>query len=443
MEYIRIKAVTEEDFDQVITSAGGSRILEEGSADYRLNEAIIELKLVCEEGFEKTDRQRKLANLFRETQPNRPVVLIDPESLKEADSRNYYRIVEVPIKNACKKASKQLQITAERCAQPSVRVLVILNVGYTLLSPDEFKDVCFKCVRNDTSGVDWLICGGIYFYSDKFDSYVIERFEDFPINLSRSFPSHTALGDAWGSFLDKLMTEAIRNPTPFTDGRMPVIDLLFELEGIRYIKPAPGMPQSTFWPGGVAPRENTSGINTCPPVARTFPSLSDHEWKRFKEAMPSAARLKAKYRDWLKSCPDEVLESTDPLKPLVFVEVKLKDFARWVKKRKAHWQFSDIAEFSSEVLHQRALSLFKGAKDKEQTQIIPLDYIQLIVNEVGNDKANDFASIYYVSEVPGFERKEPLVENAKLFFEYGMAVAASYAIKRKANTVLFTKVRIR
>lgn len=443
MEYIRIKAVTEGDFDQVITSAGGSRILEEGSADYRLNEAIIELKLVREEGFDKTERQRKLANLFREAQPNRPVVLIDPKSLKEADSKDYYRLVEVPIKNACKKASKQLQITAERYSQRSVRVLVILNVGYTLLSPEEFKDVCFKCVRNDTSGIDWLVCGGIYFYSDKFDNYVITRFEDFPIKLSESFPSHAALGDAWGSFLDKMMTEAIRNPVEFADGRMPVIDLLFELDGIRYIKPAPGMPQSTFWPGGVAPRENTSGITTCPSVARTFPSLSEHEWKGFKEAMPSVFRLKANYRDWLKSCPDEVLESTDPLKPLVFVEVKLKDFARWVKKPKTRWEFSDIARFSSEVFQRRAVSLFEEAKDKKQMQLIPLDYVHLVVNEVGNDKANDFASIYYVSEVPGFERKEPLVENAKLFFEYGMAVSAAHAIKRKVSTILFTKVRIR
>ncbi|MBI5387763.1 MAG: hypothetical protein HZA90_24135 [Verrucomicrobia bacterium] len=443
MEYIRIKTVTEEDFDQVITSAGGFRILEEGSADYRLNEAIIELKLVSEEGFEKTDRQRKLAKLFRETQPNRPVVLINPERLNESDSRNYYRIVEVPIKNACKKASKQLQITAERDSQPPVRVLVILNVGYTLLSPDEFKDVCFKCVRNDTSGIDWLVCGGIYFHSDKFDNYVIARFEDLPINLGRSFPSHDALGEAWGSYLNALMTEAIRNPLPFSEGRMPVIDLMFELDSIRYIKPAPGMPQSTFWPTGAAPRDNTSGIHNCPPVARTFPLLSDHEWKRFKDAMPSAARLKNTYRDWLKSYPDEELGSTEPLKPLVLIEVRFEDFAQWIKKPKTRWLFSDIGEFSSEVLHHRAMSLLEDAKEKEQTLVVPLDYIHLIVNEVGNDKANDFASIYFVSEVPGFERKEPLVENAKLFFEYGMAVAAAYAIKRKVNTILFTKVRIR
>ncbi len=356
MEYIGIKPSTEEDFDQVVKLAGGARISEEGSADYRLNEANIELKLVSEEGFEKIERQRKLADLFRETQPLRPLVLVNPDHFNTSDSRKYYRIVEGPIKSVCKKASKQLQTTSARYSPTPVRVLIILNIGYTLLSPDEFKDVCFKCVLNDTSGIDWLLCGGIYFYSDKFDNYVIEPFEDIPINLGRcSFPSRNSLVEAWGQLAGKLMTDAIRNPIPISDARMPVIDLVFELEGVHYVKPTPEMPQSTFWPGGVGPRENTSGIDNCPPVARTFPLLSENEWRRFKKAMPSSIRLQDSHPNWLKSCPDDVRQFAEPLKPLVFVEVKFEDFARWIRKQKAHWQFSDIGNFSSKVFHQCAL----------------------------------------------------------------------------------------
>lgn len=443
MEHIRIKAITEADFDKVIASAGGSRILEDGSADYRLNEAIIELKLVSEEGFEKTERQRKLADLFRRTQPKQPVVILKPEQLNEIDSRDYYRLVEVPIKNACKKASKQLQATAARCNQQPVRVLVILNVGYTLLSQDEFKDVCFKCVRNDTSGIDWLLCGGIYYYSDKFDTYTLAPLEELPINLARSFPSQPAVVKAWGDFLDDLMTETIRNPEPFTNGRMPVIDLMFDLNGIRYIKPAPAIPPSGFWPGGVAPRENTSGINSCPPVASTFPALSDSDWHRFKAAMPASARLKNTYKNWVESYPIEKPELRDALKPLVLVEVRFEDFENWIKKPKADWEFSDVNEFSRQVLHRRAIQLFEDAKEKEQTRIIPLEYIHFVLTEVGNDKANDFASIFRVSVTPGFERSEPLVENVRLFYEYGMAVSAAYAVKFNVNSILFTKKQVR
>jgi hypothetical protein len=440
MESIRVKAISEDDFDGIVESVGGSRIIEDDSADYNLSEAIVELKLVLEEGFEKTERQRKIADLFRKTQANQPVVTIRPARLSESDLRDYFRIVEVPIKNACKKASKQLQKTAARSNSKPVRVLVILNVGYTLLSPDEFKEVCFKCVRNDTTGIDWLLCGGIYIYSDGFDNIVLGPLEEFPINLRCSFPSRRALVEAWGLFLDNLMTDAIRNPDLFNKGRMPVIDLIFDLDGIRYVRPAPAMPNlSGFWPEGEAPRENSSGLISCPPVARTFPALSDKEWQRFKNAMPDSKRLKDTLGDWVRSYPEENPVSREPLKPLVLVDVEFEDFEHWIGKPQQQWEFTDVAKFSSQVLHRRALDLFGSAKNREAIKVLPLNYIYLVSTEVGNDKANDFASIYYMSEIPGFERKEPLIENKRIFFEYALAVAAAYAVKHKVDAILYTK----
>jgi hypothetical protein len=145
----------------------------------------------------------------------------------------------------------------------------------------------------------------------------------------------------------------------------------------------------------------------------------------------------------VESYPTETAELRNALKPLVLVEVRFEDFERWINKPKDDWEFSDVAEFSRQVLHQRALQLFEGAKEKDQTRIIPLEYIHLVLTEVGNDKANDFASVFRVSETPGFERNEPLVENEKLFYEYGMAVSAAYAIKFNVNSILFTKKKIR
>jgi hypothetical protein len=440
-EHIRIKTLVEQDFDKVMLYAGGKRIPDEDSADYVLNEAIVELKLISEEGFAKSERQKKLAALFRRIQPNRPVVLINPRQLNSANSRDYYRIVEGPIKNACKKASSQLQVTAARFNPAPVRVLVILNVGYTLLSKDEFRDVCFKCVRNDTRGVDWLLCGGIYFYGDGFDYYMIAPFEILSTNVTSSFPSREILDGAWGRFLDDLMTAAIREPPTASDARMPVIDLTFDLDGIRYVKTAPEMPPSEYWPDGIAPRRNTSDIKNCPKVARTFPLLDETEWKWFRNAMPSVLRLKDTYKEWLNSYSDEKINH-DQLKPFVLVELKFEDFERSMKKPKAEWAFSDVAGFAGGEFHKRALLFLEQAKDKEKLSIIPLTYIHLIVNEVGSDKANDFSSMHYVSEVLGFERSDVVVKNARLFFEYGLALAASYAVKLKADAILFTKVRV-
>src|SRR6476646_10256274 len=107
MEFIRIKNVSEADFDGVVQTAGGSRITSEGSADYRLNEAVIELKLIQEEGFEKSSRQAKIAALFRAQQPKAPVVVLDPDTLDAAQSRDYYNIVAGPIKTHVKTAARQ------------------------------------------------------------------------------------------------------------------------------------------------------------------------------------------------------------------------------------------------------------------------------------------------------------------------------------------------
>ena len=81
------------DIDGVIRSAAGNRFASEDSADYQLNEAIIEPKLITEEGFEKEERQRKLAELFKRNQPDKPVVILDPASLDRADQREYYNII--------------------------------------------------------------------------------------------------------------------------------------------------------------------------------------------------------------------------------------------------------------------------------------------------------------------------------------------------------------
>ena len=144
MEYFRIKTVSEEDVDRVVDSAGGQRIREEGSADYLFKGAIMDLKLIQEEGFDKSTRQAKIASLFRITSPQSPVVVVNPNRLPHEDQRAYYNIVSGPIKTHIKKAAHQLDVTRRRYPGDSTRVLLILNVGYTALAPEEFSSVCLK-----------------------------------------------------------------------------------------------------------------------------------------------------------------------------------------------------------------------------------------------------------------------------------------------------------
>ena len=124
---------------------------------------------------------------------------------------------------------------------------------------------------------------------------------------------------------------------------------------------------------------------------------------------------------------------------MAFVPVEYEAFEKWVQLPAGHWQFSDIAQFAVEVYQEIALALIAEAKDKAQMRILPAACVHLALVEVGKDKANDMASIYFESEMPGFERREVLVENARLFFEYGITLASAYAIKLRVSSVVFTK----
>ena len=266
---------------------------EESSADYILNEAVIELKLVEEEGFEKTTRREKLAKLFRPTRPKSPVVIINPRNLTEEETAHYYEIVLGPIKRHVKKAADQLAQTSVRYTPPKVRVLVILNVGYTALSHDEFKQVTFRCVRSYGEEIDWVICGGIYYYSDAFDNFLIEPFEGIPINIKALFPSYSKLVEQWSKFAERLALDMMRTELPDAHSRMPSRDLVFTVDGVRYVKPAPKMPPSSFWPSGVRPRDNSTGITKSPSVAIAHPHLSVVDWQRFRNLQSIRSSLES------------------------------------------------------------------------------------------------------------------------------------------------------
>lgn len=440
MEHMRIRRLSEADFDTVVREAGGSRIDKPDSADYVLNEALIELKLVMEEGFEVHTRQQKIADIFQRQQPQSPVVVIRPNSLDEAGRRDYYNAVAGPIEGAVEKAAKQLEKTAQRMNPRPVRVLVILNIGYTALSIDEFKEICIKCAqkRNYNCRIDWLVCGGIYFASDGFDNRVLSIFNDFPINVSCSFPSSDRLRDSWHGFVSRMLKESFKGEIPSHQAKLPIDDLAFEVAGVRYVKPSPRNPKSNFWPSGQAPRKNTAA-DAHVHVALTFPALSVTEWKLFKKSLPTVHYLQPTYREWLDFLRNEESNLNQPLEPFVPVSVNYEEFAAWVSRPIASCEFSDICKYALHEFDNQVLDILRRTKEEEKTTIIVPEYIYLVVQEIGQDKANDLSSIYHVSETPGFERQEAIIENAQLYWEYGASVAAAYAVKRNVDILMYSK----
>jgi hypothetical protein len=82
----------------------------------------------------------------------------------------------------------------------------------------------------------------------------------------------------------------------------------------------------------------------------------------------------------------------------------------------------------------------QNAKDKGTISILPIRHIHLIVEEIGQDKANDVCSLYDVSLVPGFERNEPILREFRAYWEEGMCLAACYAAKQGIEFIVYERI---
>jgi hypothetical protein len=367
MDHLKINKLRESEFDSILGNAGGRRTAvndsrcSEPNADYILHEAVVELKLVEEEGIAKESRQRKLAGLFRRRQPTRPVIVLDPGALDESERRTYFNIMEGPIKTLVKKAARQLHTTQQH--HPGApRVLLAVNNGYTALDMREFESVVTKCARNDTSKIDYVIAAGTYYYSDMFDSLLFAPFVLTTINsTAASFTSFEVLRRAWNDHVDRYMKSIICGQTKRPDDRPPVVDFAYDLDGIAYVKPAPPMGRQSEWFGEKRPRRNSTGIERCPPVARTFPGLDQMTWAEFKRLWPEEQLMQASYTAWCAWAAHEDCRLEEPLRPFVQIPVDIQGFHDWCNAQRCPPDFHLLCMYVTELFRQLVIDVVAPA----------------------------------------------------------------------------------
>jgi len=179
LDPFHIRPLYEADLDIVFDNSGGVRAHLDASrrmnvgADYRLGGAIVELKALDEEGLMKPSRQEKLAALFQEYEPERPVIVLDRRRLEPEDQARFDRIIEGPIKTAIAKANRQLKQSRLDQADATCSVLMVINNGYTTLDHETLKRFVARRVRQDTHEIDAVVVAGAYYHSDGFDSYML------------------------------------------------------------------------------------------------------------------------------------------------------------------------------------------------------------------------------------------------------------------------------
>lgn len=446
MEYVKIGKLTEEDFNGLITNVGGRRFSSDHSrekaknADFVLGNALVELKLIDEEGLEKEERRRKLAGIFRAREPNRPVIVLRPDLLDEEGRRAYYSAMLGPIKTHVEKANKQLKKSAEKLGGNPCRVLLLVNNGYAALSHEEFKEIAIRRACNATHYIDAVVVAGLYYYSDTFDSYFFPSMDIFPIQLDRPFTNYEKLLAAWQEFGENHLTRNfIFGEQTHDEQRLPVQELTYDLDGVTFVKPAPAMGKpSEFFANG-RPRRNSTGITHCPAVAKTFPDFDAATWERFKHCLPSESFLRDSYAEWLQHRREQERLLDMPTKPFVPVKVDFDGCLKWCDREDRALGTQTVCDYANNVFETSVRRVLERADDFGDSPIVTQRYVLLVTEVIGQDMANDLSSIYVVND--GFDgaHRQPIVENQRIFFEHGLAIAAAFAVKHGLHFVRHEK----
>jgi hypothetical protein len=213
-------------FDQMVELAGGRRLSTEErnndqtrNADYRLDDFIIELKDIQEEGMEKPERQQKVAELFLPYFPAISEIIIDPSILSSDDRRRYLEIIGEPISRSIKSAAEQIKATKTHLRAPALRGgILVVNTGYYSLEAEMFNELVRHSARHDTRQIELITSINLTFTTDGFNSHMIAQV--FP--KESGLPAERRLVDAFPRVMDKHMTEMVTSGPVRPEDATPV-----------------------------------------------------------------------------------------------------------------------------------------------------------------------------------------------------------------------------
>lgn len=405
-------------------------------ADFVIGEAVIELKILEEDGLNNIERQNKLVALFSERQGGRPVIVVDPSFLDAEQIKRYKNLMRTPIKTIVAHAKKQLAQSRTEIPETTCSVLMVVNDSFTALPHDELVAMVADRVRADTSKIDAVVVAGCYLHGDGF-----EAFANFPIDLVEIHPdapfrSFEVLKAAWDAMAEAIMTEAIK-----VGGgeKTPEEDKVFERDGVFYIRPArPIGGRSQFYPHGRARRDSGSD-EPWGPVARVFPGLSKQEWGRLRPIMIDPDGHFKTYDDWLRY-EEFALADHEPLRPLVRTPVTRGGFEAWRRRNQRDASILSLSAFAQKHFETQIRHVIDGAREHGPRDPFPRWSVLLITEEIGQDRAHDVSRIAFVEKQRGADpTAQDLVGDQRLPHERALVLAAAHALALGTDTVLWRR----
>jgi len=426
----RIRPLAEDpDIDWVVHGAGGRRAhpdhhsRELRNSDYVLGQSIIELKLLEEERLDKPGARERIAEVFSVLAADRPVVVLDPRRLPEARRREYDTIMRNPIRAAVGSARGPLKQSRIEINPDATNVLLVINNGFTALSQEELVAYVVGRATNDTDQIDAVVVAGCYLHSDGMDSWALWPMECVAIREDRPFREFDDLKDSWDRLADRHMTEFVRGEHGQDAKKEAQTDIVFELDGKTYVKPAVQIGAPSDYYGERRPRRNRVTFDQVKHVARTIPRLSPVEFRRVQPALPDEP-LMGTLETW-QAHVERVLQLGTPDRPVVPTDISRGGWEAWRSKNPALTGLDSLATASNYRFGVAASKLVQSAREANRSEALPRRYVWVLIELIGQDERNDVSHIGM--SVDGVETD--IVRNLRLGHMNALALAAAHALR--------------
>ena len=251
-----IPKITESFIDDVMTEITWHRYDEKYPvvdnqliADYVGPNSVGELKIFEEEGLEKEERQKAIAQLLTPYAVSGDLVDIELDTIPSEIRRKFENIVSSPFKSAIKKASKQLRESACVHKATGDRVLVAVNNGYSYLYADSFERLLVSRAKRDSQSIGYAACVNVEYHQSDFDANIFCTTRIHQINSTLAWKYEEAFVEAVGNKFNEAMSVMMANqmdPDLWKNRQNPVKDIHFTKNGVEYIREAPYVPDSRF-----------------------------------------------------------------------------------------------------------------------------------------------------------------------------------------------------
>ncbi|MBL7234178.1 hypothetical protein [Komagataeibacter oboediens] len=436
----KIPPITETDLDTVIVNAGGSRLhpdhdrRDKVGADYRLGEALIELKFLDQEGLDKVGRQKKIHKLFEEINPDQLAITLDRDNLQARNQRQFDSIMRGPIQTAVKKANDQLKQSRSEFSDTKCSVLLIINNNYSSLDHEYLCNLVLNRVRQDTSHIDTVVVGGVYFYLDGEDGTIFSPMQPFKVRTI--FNEFNRLKASWEAFTDSFVEKLTQPASKADRTKGPLAEKQFKVGNVSYNRPVPGGQFLEKLLSQSVVSKSYADKETSVYVAKTLPQISRHEWFLFRNHHALSIELLDSFEMWMIR-ENKARKAAIPTCPLVMMPITSSGWVAWCNEL---GKKESISQYVNDLFKSRLDLLKSCAKDMRRCIILPARYTLAVTNVFGTDEAAALSSIFIVVErADGSTDRRCVVDMAGLSSEHAIALAAAYAIQERIESVMWEK----